>query len=175
MNAVWEALANTPWWVYALLVFFVSRGIKARRPAIVSPAKLALVPAIMLVWGGWSLVTLFPVNPLTLGSWVISMVLGAVFGLWLFQNVHVRVDRERGLLWRPGDPTFLPLVLAIFAAKYVFGYLAGVEPAVVRQPAYYLTDIVVSGVITGVFLGKLAMILHKYREAPSEKLPFSDE
>src|SRR5690606_32865905 len=132
----------------ALLIFLVSRGIKARRPAIVSPAKLAWVPAIMLVWGGWSMMSLFPINVLTLGSWAACLVLGAAFGIWLAQRAHIRVDRARGLMWRPGDPTFLPLVLAVFAVKYVFGYLAGVDPEVVHHPAYYLTDIVVSGVIT---------------------------
>ncbi len=170
MNPVWDALANTPWWVYVLFYFFVSRGIKARRPAVVSPARLAVVPAIMMVWGGWSLATLFPVTPLTLGSWAIALVAGTAFGAWLAQGIHIRADHERGLLWRPGDPTFLPLVIAIFALKYVFGYLLGVDPGIARNPVFYFTDIVVSGLITGIFVGKFAMVLHKYREVPSQSL-----
>ena len=48
-------ISNTPVWVWALLVFLVSRGIAAMRPGETSLTKLAIVPALFTAWGAWSL------------------------------------------------------------------------------------------------------------------------
>lgn len=50
-------LKNTPVWVYLLFAFLLYRGIKARTPATVTLEKLALIPAIFLVWDIYDLIT----------------------------------------------------------------------------------------------------------------------
>jgi len=170
MQVVWDALAHTPWWVYVLFFYLVSRGIKAREPALTSPLKMAIVPAIMTIWGGASLVTMFPVNVATLGAWLLAMAAGAGCGYRLVRDARIRADHASHLLWRPGDHSFLPLVVAIFAVKYAFGYRLGADPGIAADPAFYFTDIVVSGVISGVFIGRFATLLRKYHAAPSEPL-----
>ena len=49
-------LTHTPVWVYVLLVFLISRGIKARKPATVALEKLAIIPAIFLIWDLYDMV-----------------------------------------------------------------------------------------------------------------------
>lgn len=44
-------VTHTPVWVWVLFVFLITRGIKARKPAIVTLEKLAIIPAIFSFLG----------------------------------------------------------------------------------------------------------------------------
>jgi hypothetical protein len=44
-------LSGTPVWVWALLAFLVSRGMKALKGGTVPLSKLAIVPAVFAGWG----------------------------------------------------------------------------------------------------------------------------
>lgn len=49
-------LTHTPVWVWVLFIFLVSRGLNARKPATVTLEKLAIIPAIFLIWDIYDLV-----------------------------------------------------------------------------------------------------------------------
>jgi hypothetical protein len=51
IDAIRDALRETPWWVYVLFIYLVKRGLAVRRPAVHAFARLIIVPALFTVWG----------------------------------------------------------------------------------------------------------------------------
>lgn len=56
-------VTHTPVWVWVLFIFLISRGLKARRPATVTLERLAIIPAIFLIWDIYDLVVYRTLTP----------------------------------------------------------------------------------------------------------------
>lgn len=165
-----DALDDTPWWVYVLFFYLLSVGLKARRPGARPLWLMAVMPVLLTIWGVYGLLVTFPVTPLSVAVWLGAMALGAAAGWHAMARAEIRVDRERGRVWTPGSNAVLVLILVIFAVKYGFGYAMGRWPDLAGVPAFYLSDLGVSGLIAGRFVGTLACLLARYRTEPSQTL-----
>lgn len=170
MQGFVDALTHTPWWVYALFVFLLVRGVQARRPRVVAVMQLAVWPIIMTLWSSSTLWLHVASSTATVLAWALAMGVGAGFGHLSVRHRQVRADHQLRRIALPGDTSLLPLVLAIFCLKYAFGYLAARNPGLWQDPVFYYTDIIVSGMIAGIFLGKCLGYRALYRAAPSEPL-----
>lgn len=168
MDAISEILNNTPWWVYLLLALLVRRGLIASRPNVAQLWRLAIVPVLFTVWDVAELLR-HPAAGVLVG-WIVALAVGAVLGHGLVRRLAVRADHARLLVALPGDSTYLVQVLLIFAVKYALGYLAASHPAWQHDAGFLLTAAVVGGFCTGIFVGRFATLLLKYRAAPSEPL-----
>lgn len=166
MESVGAILSHTPVWVYILFGFLVSRGIKALKPGEASPARLALVPALLTAWGLYDLVRLYGIQPGSVLPWIGAVAIGAAFGWMLLRFKPIEADRVRGVIRRPADFTVLPLVLLAFAVKYSFGVMAALSPALLMQARFRLADLALSGLLAGIFLGKFAVYLTRYLAQP---------
>ena len=56
------------------------------------------------------------------------------------------------------------------AIKYAFGVLQGMQPGILADPRYFVADLGVSGLLAGMWTGRLAGLWRKYRAAPQEDL-----
>jgi hypothetical protein len=63
----------------------------------------------------------------------------------------------------PGNYTDLIILLLFFSVKYVFGYLAAVQP--VQYNSILLWEVLVSSLLTGYFFGRTLNYLYRYRQA----------
>lgn len=155
-------LVDTPLWVYALFLFLLFRGIKARRPATVTLARLAIIPLIFLVWDLYDLVIYRQLSLLIVLLWLGVLIIGALLGYALIRPERITRGNNPGTLHRPADYSALPLMMTAFAIKYVFGVMAAVAPATMQKPAISATAVVVGGVFAGSFLGKFTRYLRCY-------------
>lgn len=165
-----EILARTPWWVWLLFLFLLWIGARALRPATMPFWRLAILPAVFLVWGLQGLVARYPLGAFSLGIWLVAVTIGIALGLLLVARVVLRADRSRGLVWLPGGVTTLVLILVIFAARYVFGVLQGMTPSIIADPQFLVADVGLAGLVSGMFVGRLVGLWRKYRAAPQEDL-----
>lgn len=170
MNAIYEALNHTPWWVYLLLVILVRRGLAAARANVTSLWRLAILPAAFAVWDLAAIVENRSVTAWMLLAWLLPLFAGAWLGYLLVRGIAVRADRENWLIGLSGDPTVLPLVLLIFAAKYALGYIGAADPSLGHQPRFLLTDLAIGGFCTGIFIGRFATYLWRFSTVPGEAL-----
>lgn len=170
VDQIVDALDDTPWWVYVLFFYLLSVGLKARRPGTRPLWKMAIMPVLLTVWGIYGLLVIFPVTPLSVAAWLVALAAGAAAGWAAMARAEIRVDREHGRVWTPGGNAVLVLILVIFSVKYAFGYAMGRWPQLAGEPAFYLVDLGVSGLIAGRFVGTLACLLRRYRTEPSEPL-----
>lgn len=147
-------LTHTPVWVWVLFVFLISRGIRARKPATVTLEKLAIVPAIFLIWDIYDLVIYRQITVVTLALWVAGILAGAALGYVLIRSTAVvRVAAPRSIS-RAADYTALPFMLLAFLVKYALGVMSAISPQTLQQPAMSAFAIVSGGVFAGVFIGK---------------------
>lgn len=156
-----DALKETPWWVYLLLAYLISRGVLALKTRTISIYKIFILPTVFFIWGLSSLVGKLH-NTQFIILWVSGLFLGCVIGWLMYCRSRIQIDKEHGLVTFPGSSLTLILVLTIFAVKYFFGYIQ--ETNALTEYSCLLTAInaLTSGIITGIFMGIVASVLYKY-------------
>ena len=162
-----QSLIHTPWWVYLLLVYLIFIGIKARETGVVSIYKLAILPIIFLMMSIESMTSHFKIESLSIATWLISILIGAIIGILLVYKSKIRVDREKKLLELPGSWTTLILILAIFMAKYYCGYALSKDPGAVINTSTEILVLALSGICTGTFAGRMLIYLYRLYKEPS--------
>jgi hypothetical protein len=168
-------LAGTPLWVWALLALLLYLGIRALRPSTAPLWRIAILPTVFFVWGLYGLYAMHAFTVQRILPWAAALAAGTVIGIGIAGRHPIRADKARNLVYLPGSALTLLLGLAIFAIKYVFGVLHAIAPARFAEPQLWLTELAVSGVLTGMFIGRFAGLWRQYRAAPpanfTEHLP----
>lgn len=176
MNEIWVALSNTPWWVYALFIYLVMIGIKASNTRVISIKKLFIIPVIFTYLSIHTLITSFDIHVLEVSIWGSAILIGTLFG-WaevFRQHRHIKVDKTKHLIQVPGSWMTLILILVIFASKYYFGYELDQDPELIHQNAFEYSMLIVSGICTGLFIGRALCYLNKYINTEHTPLSESD-
>lgn len=155
-------ITHTPVWVWVLFIFLISRGIKARKPAIVTLEKLAIIPAIFLIWDIYDLVVFRKLTVETCTLWVAGLAAGASLGYVLIKQAAVTRAAQARSLYRQADHSALPVMLLAFAVKYVLGVMTAVSPAALQQPGMSAFAIISGGLFAGVFIGKFIRYVRVY-------------
>lgn len=163
-------ITHTPVWVWVLFVFLISRGIKARKPAIVTLEKLAIIPAIFLIWDIYDLVVFRKLTVETCTLWVAGLVAGAALGYMLIKQAAVTRAAQPRSLYRQADYSALPFMLLAFGVKYVLGVMTAVSPAALQQPGMSAFAIISGGLFAGVFIGKFIRYVRVYLSADEPQI-----
>ena len=161
MNTIWTAATQTPWWVYVLFIYLVQRGISASKSQVVSIKKLTILPVVFIALSIHTLMTAFHVNTAAILVWFASIAVGSAIGWLLVCRHQFKVDRKKLLIQLPGSWVTLILILAIFVSKYYFSYQIGSDPALENQTGFEFSMLAISGICTGLFIGRLLCYFHK--------------
>jgi hypothetical protein len=170
MRAVGPIIAGTPTWVWALLVLLVYLGTRALRSQTAPLWRIAILPTVFVVWGLYGLIASNNVSLQRTAPWLLALAVGTAIGFTIAGLRPIRADRTHGLVHVAGGPFTLVLSLLIFAIKYVFGVLHAMDPTAFADARFWLTELAVSGVLTGMFIGRFAGLWRQYRAAPEEDL-----
>ncbi len=167
MEIIWQIIIHTPWWVYLLLIYLIRVGIRASKTRIVTLKKLFIIPLIFTFLSVHTLITSFSLSVFTVTIWVVAILIGAILGWFQIYRYKLKVDRQHLLIQVPGTWSIMILIVIIFATKYYFGYELAVDPKLVEQTGFEFAVLAVSGVCTGLFIGRLVCYLYRLRTAPS--------
>jgi hypothetical protein len=162
METIVQILTHTPWWVFLLFVFLVSRGVRAFNPAEVSLVQLAILPAVFIIWGLAGLTERYGVEFGAFALWLAALAIGAGIGAAILRGAALKADRTRGVLYRPADFTVLPLILAAFFSKYALAVMTARSPEIASAAGFRVADLAISGFFAGIFVGKFATYLRVY-------------
>jgi hypothetical protein len=163
-------VTGTPLWVWALLVLLLVLGIRALWPTTAPLWRLAILPTVFFVWGLYGLFTLHSLTLQRLLPWAVALAAGIGAGLAIAGLSKIRADKTRHAVHIPGSALTLILSLLIFATKYVFGVLHARRPDLFAEVWLWLPEIAVSGLLTGMFVGRFAGLVQQYQAAPHEGL-----
>jgi len=156
-----EILVHTPLYVWAMLAFFVYRGLAARRDRDVSVPSLFILPAVLVVMGLQGIGAHYGFTLAPVATWIAVAALGAALGAKTLGTNAVGVG-AKGILMR-GSWFPLVLVLAVFLTKYSTEVLIAMRPDVMLAPEATLGVCALYGGLTGFFLGRLGRALSIYR------------
>ncbi|CAN5338814.1 hypothetical protein BH11PSE4_BH11PSE4_04490 [soil metagenome] len=159
MQTVIAIVVHTPPWVFVLLALLIWLGCLSLRPRSQPLRRLLIVPAVFFLMG---------VSRLVLGGksieliavWLVSAALLAAVALYTGPR-NVTIDRDTGLIRRPGS--VLPLVrnILVFVLQYAVAVVTamrldlGIDVAIAGQA--------VSGACAGYFLGWTIALLRSTR------------
>ncbi len=155
-------LIHTPFWVYLILLFLLSRGIKARKPATVTLEKLAIIPAIFLIWDIYDLLVFRTLTLATGSLWLVGLLSGAAMGYILIKRTAIARAAAPRSLYRAADYSALPFMMLAFAVKYVLGVMSAIAPDVLLRPGVSAFAIITGGLFAGVFVGKFVRYVRVY-------------
>lgn len=157
MPSLLQIVANTPLWVWPLMVMVLALGWYGLRPRTVPPVRLAILP---LIGVGTSVAALLqsPQASFAAASWGLALLVTLPVG-------HA-IGRRRAVQWLPdgrleiaGGWFMLLFGASIFVTRYALGLLFGVLPALKAEPVWIAMSGGIGGVIAGVGLGWLAGLL----------------
>ena len=158
-------LIHTPVWVYLILLFLIGRGIKARKPATVALEKLAIIPAIFLLWDVYDLLVFRKLTLATGSLWLVGLLSGAAMGYILIKRTAVARAAAPRSIYRGADYSALPFMMLAFAVKYVLGVMSAIAPEVLQRPGASAFAIITGGLFAGVFIGKFVRYVRVYLAA----------
>lgn len=168
MTILINILKGTPWYIYLIFLFLVSKGIEALKPRVITIKKLFFLPTILCLWSLYSLVH-NKLNDLSyLLCWLLALGFGSFFSWKMVNPLTIKADKIKNLIALEGGLSTLFLSLLIFATKYFFGfyYTTHHMPNII----IVFADLISSGIITGLFLGKIFTLFNKYLKAPQVDL-----
>ena len=101
-----------------------------------------------------------------------AVAIGIAAGMLIASLQPIRADKERPHLVRaPGGPLTLVLILSgCSRASTRSASCMRPRPDLFAEPRFWLTELALSGVLTGMFVGRFAGLWRQYRAAPHEDL-----
>lgn len=161
LHTIWETILHTPWWVFVLLFFLLKIGFEASKPRTVSFYRLLIIP---ILFTGMTIQTLTSTSEANFFNSIIltiAIFIGIVAGWWQFHKLKLEVDTQKWLIKMPGTWSTLIIILIIFTSKYYFGYELAVNPQIISQTSFIISLLSVSGVCTGLFIGRVLFCFYQ--------------
>lgn len=162
MPFLFQIVANTPLWVWPLMVFVLWLGWRGLQPRTVPPWRPAILPLVSI---GTSLTGVAQsMQPgLALAGWAVALAATLPLGVAIGSRRVARWRPEDGRLEIDGGWFTLCFGISIFAVRYALGVLFGVLPALRAEPLWICLSGGVGGFVAGIGLGWLANLLLRAR------------
>lgn len=158
----YHLVVSTPWWVYLLLVYLLNLGYQATKTRTVSIKKLFIIPTIFTYFSLHTLIKTTPMSLFSLSTFVSSLMSGSALGWLQISLYQIEVDRENKLLKLPGTWSTLIIILIVFILRYYFSYRLMTHPGLETHLQFTLFILLLSGICTGLFLGRFLCYLYRF-------------
>jgi hypothetical protein len=155
-------VTGTPVWVWAVLAYGIYMGIRALGRRQVSLWTLGIVPLVFLGISLPQVAAVALTQPLAPVFYGLCAAAGAVVGWFFLTPEPLAVDRSRGTLVISGTWTVLVVFLTVFAVKFTYGTVLVVAPATAAQPGFVSTVFGLSGLATGIVVGRTARLYTEF-------------
>ncbi len=151
---VFEILRHTPMWVWGLLALLIWLGLTQWRDREVTTARIVATPLAFGVLGVSMLWPALRVMPISAALWLVCVALAFnVAARWLVpKGAGWNGSTQRLFVRGSGWPMLL--ILATFLVKYAIGVFQVIQPATASSPSFLVGLAVLSGVLSGLWLGR---------------------
>ena len=162
-----QMLINTPWWVWLIFAYLLSKGIKMSKVGIVKIRKLIVLPILFLLFSIHTMkdTLVYPTNFDVL-HWVLAIVVGSALGWLQLSSVGIKIDKEKPKVAIPGSFIPLGIFIFLFFANYFFFYKIAINPQIIDCALYRLGLLYVLGGTMGFFLGRFMYCVYALRKKP---------
>lgn len=154
-------VTHTPLWVWAVLAFFIYRGLAARYDREASWRTLIALPLILTAIAFQGAVARFGLSFETVAVWLLGIVVGGCLGGFVVPARSLRGSAKG--IWLCGSWMPLVLILAVFVTKYATEVLFAIRPEWMQLASVSVGICLLYGMLSGVFLGRPLPVLRQYR------------
>lgn len=162
-----QILANTPRWVWGLLLALLWLGLSQTVGRTASLKRITLLPLAMTGLSLYGAVTAFGADPQVLLVWLCAGGLAITLVLQPALPQATRYDPATRRFTLPGSWLPLLLMLGIFMTKYLVGAVSAMQPALAHDAGFSLGFATLYGAFAGIFLARAARLwrlaLQSYR------------
>jgi hypothetical protein len=123
-TSLWQVIADTPWWVFVVGVYFCYAAFAASKPRITPFQSTWIIPSIIFVFSLLSLGLTRQITIVHIGFWLSGLLSGGVFG-WVQFHLHgIKAIPNENKLFIPGTWRVFPLL----AAGLLVGHYLDIRP-----------------------------------------------
>lgn len=157
LDIIW----GTPYSVWVLLAYLLMVGIKATQKNVFPLWRMGIIPIIFILWSFHSIYYKCMSCPQFFGLWFIALMAGVLIGYQIMVRLKVSLDSSK-LVHLPGS--YIPLLFSMlfFILKYGVGVTYALYPIMRTNVPLFSFDLCLSGLISGIFLGRFGYVLYKY-------------
>lgn len=151
---LYQIIANTPAWVWGLLLVLLALGFSQTRSRLVGSRRLVILPLVMTGLSLSGTVSSFGAAPTVLLAWIATTCVVA----WRVASRPApplsRYDSAAGLYYLPGSWFPMALIMGIFTVKYAVGAALAMQPALAANAGFSTATGALYGALGGVFIGR---------------------
>ena len=162
MNALVQIVGHTPPYVFLALAYGLFAGFRAFRPRPMALYAMPIMPAVFLVLSVGSLIPAASALPTAAVAWIAALGAGIAMGATVLAAEVVAIDRGHGRVTVGGSAMVLVLFVVIFSLKYFNGVVHATNPILAGTPGFILAMTAVSGLGTGIMVGRIARLFSAY-------------
>jgi hypothetical protein len=155
-------LTHTPIWVFALLGYLVWQGYQSLWPRTQPLWRMLIVPVMFFLMGLSRLVLTYNDGWESLLAWFVAALLFVSLALYRGARL-LAIDRQKGLVTRPGSPIPLIRNVTVFLLQYAIAAAAALH--LDGHIAAALIGRAISGATAGYFAGRTVSLIRSYNTA----------
>jgi hypothetical protein len=153
-----QIIANTPRWVWILLLALLWLGLSQTLPRKATLKRITLMPLAMTGLSLYGTVAAFGTGAQVLLVWLGAASLTLMRLMQRALSAESRYDPTTRSFTLPGSWVPLMLILGLFVTKYIVGALTAMQPALVHEASFSLGFAMLYGAFSGVFLARAARL-----------------
>jgi len=156
-----EILARTPAWVYALFVALVALGLWQVRTRTISLARLLVLPASMIAFALYGLLSLFGDKAQALAPWLVALI--ATTLALMAAHYPKGVTVADGNFVVPGSWIPFAVIMTIFFLRYAVTVAVQMNPELRSSTLLEAGAGLLYGMSSGFFIGRTLSIVRSGR------------
>lgn len=154
-----QIVANTPVWVWGLLVALLALGFSQARSRTIGWTRIVLPPLGLGAFSLWGTFSAFGGSAAVLGTWFAAAVVLTLMVTRLNAPQGSRYDAASRRFTLPGSWVPMALIMGIFLTKYAVGATLAMHPDIRSDANFSLAVASLYGVFSGIFAGRTARLL----------------
>jgi hypothetical protein len=170
LMTVYYCIIKTPIWVYILLVYLLWIGYQSSKTRVISLKKLFIMPVVFAFMSIHSMLGELKGADWMVIFWFFGLSIGALGGWFLVHRLKPQIDKKHGLVRVKGTWLTLFLIVLIFVYKYYLDFTLYMNPDILSLTWFKWSSLILLGVFTGLFVGRLLYYLRCFYKLPSVDL-----
>jgi hypothetical protein len=146
-----QVLKNTPPWVFVLFFVLIGLGWMQSRDRTVTLTRLAILPAVMLGFSVFGVLSAFGMDPATLAVWAAACALPVTLRHAVPLAADLARPAEDGRIAVRGSWLPLVLMMTIFFTRYAVAVMLAFNPALRSSALVAAAVAFVYGALSGLF------------------------
>lgn len=158
LGTIVTIIAHTPLWVWGLYAALLFLGLQRTRDSSVPLWRMLILPIVVALL---AISSVIGASPEGLAAASVGLLVGSGIG-WTLEPRDATRRLPDGKLWQRGEWLTLVQIALTLSVRYVTNVVAAMAPVLSANPIWHVSSFLVTAMLSGVFLGRVAAKLRIY-------------